>query len=704
MAAPSTESIVRLQFNDPQPTFQLPTSFFVGIMPRSTNVFVRMDNYQQPIYCAGTDGDSLYTNSFWQPLDPPYIPFGSHLSGNVPLRNWYIGVKIEYINQAPTTFFTDATLLAGVNGMPESGRMSWGDFDDDGDQDLLYGSHLYSNNGNGKFTDVASQVGYTQSSEIQMFVDVDNDGDLDIVCQPLERIYFNDGGMFTADDLPGFSPGRNTQAMSFADYDMDGYPDFFVAHGEYKYMKNPANPNDSALVQGAAWEGFFYGNTQNGHYRDVKGMVLGGYRSGDYGINPYNQQQKVAGYRPVKGVEWVDIDLDGDLDLYACNDRLQPNYLFENQGNGFLREVAQLHSLQGQVKTNPDYIGLFGSTRGCNFGDFDNDGDMDLMTGEAADQFRLLGGDWSAVWTNSGKPSSTFTMVDPSVTQKRFDMWNADVAWGDFNNDGLLDVAFTPGDYCDNASLYLQNPDHSFQYVTYTAGIDAFRAQGVTWADYDNDGDLDLAIASENGLKLYRNDMPGTGNWIGYNVRSRDANSHAIGARITVFAGGKQYVRFVTAGKGAGVQQPYVQLVGIGDATAVDSTQVKYPNGVTHSYKDLAINQYHDLTEPEPVSVDDPAAPAGLLLAQNYPNPFSSEAGGTSIRYNLTSATDVRLEIFDTRGALVRTLVSSAQDAGEHVVRWNGFSDTGLRLASGVYQYRLTAGSSVLNRRLVITR
>ena len=110
-----------------------------------------------------------------------------------------------------------------------------------------------------------------------MFADIDNDGDLDIVCQPDALLYINDNGMYVKDTEPGFGTGRNTTAMAFADYDGDFFLDLFVAHGEYMYQKNPSNPNDSALIRGAAHEGYFYGNTQNGKFRDIKGQVLGGY-------------------------------------------------------------------------------------------------------------------------------------------------------------------------------------------------------------------------------------------------------------------------------------------------------------------------------------------------------------------------------------------------------------------------------------------
>ena len=702
---PVASTLIRFPFSDNLPTFTRPTSFFVGVQPLGPNVKVRMDAITQTPSCATAEGDTMYTSSYWQPVNPPYIPFNGRFASGMAINNWYIGVKVEY--DAPgTSLFTESTVLAGLHLlMPDGRRVSWGDFDNDGYQDLLYGSYLMKNNGNGKFTNVGATVGYDGGSEVNMFVDIDNDGDLDIVSQPATLIYVNSDGTFTKDTEPGFGPGRNTTAMAFADYDGDFYIDMFVAHGEYMYMKNPANPQDSALVRGAAWEGYFYGNTQNGKFRDVKSSILGGYRAGAFGRNPYDQQQTVNGYRPITGVNWADIDGDGDLDLYCTNNRLQPNYLFENQGNGFMREVAQLHGLQGVLKSDPNYVGLYGNSRGCDVADYDNDGDVDILVGEALEKFRLGAGDRTAVWKNSGFPNAAFTPVANTVSQFAFDLYNGDVAWGDFDNDGLYDVLITPGENCFNAYLYKQNPDGSFTNLTYEAGIDATNSLGAVWVDYDNDGDLDLSVATETGLKLYRNDMTGLGNWVAFNVRSKTKNIYSVGAKLEVISGGNTWTRWITVGKGAGSQNPYTQFIGIGTAAGIDSVVVTWPDGATMSMLNPAINEIHDLIEADPVSVDNPAAPAALQLAQNYPNPFSRAAHvQTSISYTIESAGDVRVQIYDSRGALLRTLVEARQDAGTHVIAWDGLDQGGLPAASGSYRCVLTVGERSVSRSMVVVK
>jgi len=697
-------NLVRFNFNEPYPTFVRPTNFFVGVQVLGPNVRVRMDNYTQTLTCATSRGDTIYTNSYWQPLDPPYIPFSSRFGSGMATNNWYIGTKVEFTFPSQT-LFTDMTLMAGLN-VPASGvRVSVADFDDDGYQDILYGQYLFRNEGNGRFTNVSAATGYDGGSTVNMFVDIDNDGDLDIVCQPATLVYINEGGVLTKDTEPGFGEGRNTQAMAFADYDGDNYPDFFVAHGNYMYVKNPQNPNDSALVRGVSWEAYFYSNTQNGKFRDIKGQVLGGYRSGPYGRNPYNIAQQIQGYRPITGVSWVDIDGDGDMDLYASVEGLQPNYMFENQGNGFFREVAMLHGLQGGIKTNPEYVGLFGNSRGCDFADYDNDGDPDLLVGERAEMWRLASGDLTSVWTNSGRPSSQFSQVPNATSKLGFNLYDGDVAWGDFDNDGLLDVLITSGEKCFNAVLYKQNPDRSFTNVTYEAGIKAPGGLGAVWFDYDNDGDLDLLIATETGLKLYRNDVGAANNWVAFNLRALNSNNYAIGARIKVVAGANTYTRWVTVGKGAGSQSPYVQHVGLGSATSIDSVIVRWPNGTELILKDVDINKLHNVIEQPPVSVEHIAAPVSIELRQNFPNPFSrSENALTHISYDVSAAADVVLRVYDTRGALVRTLVNGYTPAGSHVVSWDGSDERGLAVASGTYRYALTVNGKNSSRQMVVVK
>jgi hypothetical protein len=351
-------------------------------------------------------------------------------------------------------------------------------------------------------------------------------------------------------------------------------------------------------------------------------------------------------------------------------------------------------------------VGLYGNSRGCDFADYDNDGDVDLMIGEAVERWRLPAGDRTGVWANSGPPNGQFGQVSNVTSKFGFDLYDGDIAWGDYDNDGLMDVLVTPGENCFNATLYKQNPDNSFTIMTAEAGIDAENSLGAAWADYDNDGDLDLAIAVETGLKLYRNDLAGSGNWVAFNLRSINSNAFAIGAKIQVVVGATTFTRWVTAGKGAGSQNPYVQHVGIGSATTIDSVMIRWPDGKKLTLNDVEINKIHNVVEPDPVSVrSDPAAPLAMQLQQNFPNPFSQSAHvSTRIAWELGSQSDVKVQIYDTRGALVRTLINGNNNAGNHSVDWDGRNDEGSFVASGSYRYVLTMDGQTASRNLVVVR
>ena len=696
------DSLFRFRFTTPV-DIGGPGQFFVGIIKRSDDLFVRMDRLTQQITCANDELDSSFTNTFAQyNAATSSYAFGAWFNSRLPINNWYMGASGEYYNENPQPSFSDATVETGLNAsQSDNPRLAWGDFDGDGRQDLLSGNRLYRNKPDGTFEDVAASVGYTAGSRVQMFVDVDNDADLDIVCQPDNYIYINTAGSFARLGTTGLGSSVNTQAMSFADYNNDGFPDFFVGNGEYMYMKNPNNPQDSALVEGAAWQGYLY-TYKSGAYVDNTANV-GGYQKGSYGRNPYNRNQTVDGWRPSTAVQWVDFDNDGDMDLFVGNDRLQPNSLFENQGTPFFRSVAQAHGAQGGTKSG--YSGLYGNTRGCDFGDVDNDGTMDLLTGETAIPFELVYSDLTSVWKNTASSAFSFSN-NQAVAKLGYTVYQADVAWADFDNDGRLDFYVTTGERCYTSSLYRQNQDGSFTDVTFESGASTESGLGTAWADFDNDGDLDLAVASEFGLRLFRNETPQKGNWVELNLKASTGNSHALGARVRVHAGGKVYLREVVAGKGAGTQQPYVLHFGLGSAAAIDSVLIRWPGKKNETVKGLAINQIHTITQKSPTSVKGETAAASVPdLQQNYPNPFSkSRNGSTSIAYNLPRNANILLEIFDMRGARVKTLVRGTQTPGMHFMTWDGRSDTGAIVPNGTYQYILTADGSVLTKQLVVLK
>ncbi|MFZ2054567.1 MAG: FG-GAP-like repeat-containing protein [Candidatus Aminicenantales bacterium] len=190
------------------------------------------------------------------------------------------------------------------------------------------------------------------------------------------------------------------------------------------------------------------------------------------------------------GCAWGDYDNDGDLDLFVSVGSNQNNLLYANNGDGSFTKVTS-----SAIVENVGYSG------GCAWGDYDNDGELDLFVANV--------GYNNSLYTNNGDGS--FTKVTSGAVVE--DWGNSyGCAWGDYDNDGGLDL-FVANAYSQNNFLHANNGDGSFTQVTSGAIVeDGGRSRDCAWGDYDNDGDLDLFVANENGQNnfLYANNGDGS--------------------------------------------------------------------------------------------------------------------------------------------------------------------------------------------------
>lgn len=287
-------------------------------------------------------------------------------------------------------------------------------------------------------TDNATSFGCT-------WIDYDGDGDLDLFVVNARNennsLYRNEGGTFkkmTQSEVGSIvSNGGESFAVSWGDYDNDGNQDVFVA-----------NFNQS---------NFLYRNNGDGKFTRIT--------TGLPALDAGNSQ----------GSSWADFNNDGFLDLFVANVNNQNNFLYKNVGDGTFTKIASINVVT-------DGSGSHGSS----WGDYDNDGDSDLF-----------------VATNDGSNNLFFeNNADETFTQITDSAFVSDAgtslgaSWGDYDNDGDLDL-FVTNSLNENNLFYKNNGSGSFEKITSEIITnEGGNSMSSSWADFDNDGDLDLFVAN----------------------------------------------------------------------------------------------------------------------------------------------------------------------------------------------------------------
>jgi hypothetical protein len=556
---------------------------------------------------------------------------------------------------------------------------AWVDYDNDGDLDLyVNNSALYRNDGGGAFVKVATAIGASQPMTTAIFgfgntwADYDNDGDLDVfVCSLTSILHRNDGtGAFTevregALSDPTATPGW---ACAFADYDNDGYVDLSVTHPAGFVTPSPT-PNHLFHNDGPPNYTFT---------RVIDGPIVMGLAAYTVG-------------------SWSDYDLDGDLDHFIgsgpANGTPVPDNLYRNRlkesGTATFERITDAPiatDLQdGQI---------------WNWIDYDNDGDFDAYLTNWGGA-NTPPGTTNRLYRNDG---GTFTAVTsgPLVTDIGVSLSSV---WGDFDNDGDLDCYVTTDATTLPAFYYQNNGDGTFTSLQGIPPTNAQFRRGATAGDYDRDGDLDLLTVSPpvtgGHLHLYRNDLANGHHWLTIKPVGTVSNRAGIGARLRAKAtiGGRVVwqMQEVSAQNTFNGHNALEVHVGLGDATTVDSLFIYWPSGKVDAWAGVAADQVVTLEEgSSPVAREEAELPATVELEQNYPNPFNPT---TTIRYTLPAPLSVRLRVYDLLGRPVATLAEGLQGAGTHAVVFEAGA-----LPSGLYLYRLEAGTHSEARRLVLLR
>ena len=436
--------------------------------------------------------------------------------------------------------FENVAITAGVAKAGDPGAVAWLDVDGDGDEDLfvatLSKNRLFRNDG-GRFTKMRG-TGLEKGSAFSFGVavgDYDNDGRLDLFVANLgmpNKLYRNEGDWRFRDVTRDANVGggsANSYSAAFADFDRDGFVDLYVANGS---QQQPGR-------------NFLYRNLGNGRFEEIADGA------------------GVAGNESSLGCAWADYDDDGWPDLFVAN-FAGPDRLYRNDGDGTFSD-----------RTTRAGVADAGNGAGAAWGDYDNDGHVDLYvfntnSGAAADRLYRNNGD------------GTFA----DATQAAGLRENGDgeaVVWGDFDNDGWLDL------YLVNRSDFTSQRNRLFRNLGNGRFVDATSVAGVMGsgagqpaaaADFDGDGALDIYVGNlpKKKEELFRN-RGGGGSWLVVRLEGRQSNRAAIGARVTVEAGGLTMTREISSSSGRSSQNQLGAHFGLGDASEADSVVIRWPNG-----------------------------------------------------------------------------------------------------------------------------
>ena len=461
-----------------------------------------------------------------------------------------------------TPAFVDIGEEAGLTMEGQHHAVAIGDYDNDGDEDIYVGSKfapnaLYRNEGNMTFVEVGADAGVADEgfTNAAIWFDFDNDGDLDLATgngyggssAAPNRFYVNqgDGTFVDMAEAWGLNSTLMCRSLHAADYDQDGFTDLYVVNinAENHFFKNTGG------------EGFVNVYQQTGTLDTGVGM----------------------------GSIFFDYDNDGDQDLYLTHDANQTNKLYRNQGDGTFINLAFFAGLNYQ-----------GNCMGVDVADINHDGWLDLYITDLYP---------SAIFLKEGDGSFEDISV-PSGTS------DSGMTWGcvffDYDHDTEWDL-YIVNDYqfapLPNI-LYRGNGDNTFTPVSEgNATLEhTYSDYGLAMGDLDNDGDLDLVIATpksgtQPGIGLLRNDAA-EGHWLQVKLEGTLSNRDAVGARATLYFDGKVRMDEVNIGQGYSGASTLDLHWGLATSTSVDSLVVDWPSGETTTYESLAIDTRHVITEP----------------------------------------------------------------------------------------------------------
>jgi enediyne biosynthesis protein E4 len=531
---------------------------------------------------------------------------------------------------ASTMSFRDVSREAGLTTIPHSsterryivetmggGGIALFDCDNDGKLDIAVINDttidryraggdpmitLYHQDGTGgklHFTDVTATAGLTTRGWGMAIAvgDYDNDGlpDLYVTGYGHNVLYHNLGGCRFEDvtDHAGVRLGGFSTGAAWADYDRDGHLDLFVAryvHADLDHLPPPdpgAAGYRSVILQipdeMPGETDFLLRNRGDGTFEDVSRKA---------GIS---NSSKLHGM----GAVWGDYDNDGWPDLFVANDG-GTNFLYRNLRNGTFEEEGM------ETGTALGLNGEIFGNMAADFGDFNRDGKLDLVTTRYSRQPLSLYRNDQPIFTDVATEVGLAKATVPPVK------WG--VGFGDFDNDGWPDILVANGNFSslmdklqgevkfrEPIQLFRNLQGKSFEDVADQAGLNAGTLQsrrGTAFGDINNDGNLDFVVFNVDcPPSLFINETRNANHRVLFRLVGDKSNRMAIGARVTVEAGGMTQIDEVRGGGSYNSSNDTRLHFGLGKEAILSKIEVRWPSGLVQDFHNVAADAIYQIDE-----------------------------------------------------------------------------------------------------------